>query len=203
MRLVVRLVGCVNMLLVTQKLLILDLDETLIYATETPLARRPDFVVGGAYAVYERPAVREFLAWCLANFEVAVWTSATTDYAHAILAQILPPQAELAFVWTRERCTPRYDYEAAEMIWEKKLAKLRRRGKYRLENVIVIDDCWQMWRCSYGNLVAVIPYHGASQDDELQQLMRYLATLKEAANVRQVEKRGWRQRLAIESGNFS
>jgi NLI interacting factor-like phosphatase len=44
-------------------LLILDLDETLIYATEEPLQRVPDFIIG-PYAVYRRPYLTEFLTSC-------------------------------------------------------------------------------------------------------------------------------------------
>lgn len=43
-----------------KKLLILDLDETLFYATEEKLDREPDFVVG-QYFVYKRPFVGLFL----------------------------------------------------------------------------------------------------------------------------------------------
>jgi len=47
-------------------LLILDLDETLIYATETALDRPADFSVYG-YHVYRRPHLDAFLATC-ANY---------------------------------------------------------------------------------------------------------------------------------------
>jgi hypothetical protein len=42
------------MLKTKDKLLILDLDETLIYAAEIPLARSPDFLVYD-YHLYKRP----------------------------------------------------------------------------------------------------------------------------------------------------
>ena len=40
-------------------LLILDLDETLVYSIEEPLGRDHDFTVG-PYAVYRRPHLAEF-----------------------------------------------------------------------------------------------------------------------------------------------
>jgi RNA polymerase II subunit A small phosphatase-like protein len=52
-------------------LLILDLDETLIYATEVPLDRPADFVVYD-YHVYCRPGLAEFLQACARHFELAV-----------------------------------------------------------------------------------------------------------------------------------
>ena len=178
-----------------RKLLILDVDETLIFATEEPLSRIADFTVGNKYNVYKRPFVEQFLAWCFENFEVAVWTSATEDYAAEVLANIIPQtQSNLAFVWSRERCTPSLDVESRETFWEKKLTKLRRRG-YNLENVIVVDDTPQMWRNSYGNLVRVEPYLGEPEDGELKKLTLYLEVLKNVENIRKVEKRGWRNRL--------
>ena len=178
-----------------RKLLILDVDETLIFATEEPLSRVADFTVGNKYRVYKRPFVEQFLAWCFENFDVAVWTSATDDYAAEVLANIIPQtQNNLVFVWSRERCTPSLDVESRETFWEKKLTKLRRRG-YNLENVIVVDDTPQMWRNSYGNLVRVEPYLGETEDDELKKLTLYLDILKNVENVRKVEKRGWKNRL--------
>lgn len=58
------------------KLLILDLDETLIHGTEHPLERSPDFVVG-PYAVYKRPGLSDFLCRMSESFDLAVWTSST------------------------------------------------------------------------------------------------------------------------------
>lgn len=179
----------------TQKLLILDLDETLIHASEKQLSRESDFIVGNKYFVHKRPFVGNFLTWAFDNFQVAVWTSATDDYAAEIIENVFSGfQNKLSFVWSRERCTPSLDFESRETFWEKKLTKLGRRG-YKLENVIVVDDSPQMWRSSYGNLVTVKPYFGETEDDELEKLILYLDILKNVENVRKIEKRNWRNRL--------
>ncbi len=179
----------------TQKLLILDLDETLIHASEKRLSRESDFIVVNKYFVYKRPLVEKFLTWAFDNFKVAVWTSATENYAAEIVENVFSPfQNKLSFVWSRARCTTSLDFETRETFWEKKLTKLRRRG-YQLENVIVVDDSPQMWRNSYGNLVRVKPYFGEIDDDEFEKLMLYLDILKDVENVRKVEKRNWRNRV--------
>jgi TFIIF-interacting CTD phosphatase-like protein len=56
------------------KLLILDLDETLIHAAEKPLLQQANFSVYD-YHVYKRPYLDTFLTTCLDCFDVAVWTS--------------------------------------------------------------------------------------------------------------------------------
>lgn len=70
-----------------KKLLILDIDETLIYATEASLPRQANFLVG-QYHIYKRPFLDVFLKNCLDWFEVAVWTSSTPSYAIAIVSEI-------------------------------------------------------------------------------------------------------------------
>lgn len=63
-----------------KKLLILDLDETLVFAAERRLMRDADFRVG-PYHVYRRPGLADFLDRCYQRFEVAVWTSSSPLYA--------------------------------------------------------------------------------------------------------------------------
>ena len=96
------------------KLLILDLDETLIYATEEPLDRESDFRVG-PYYVYQRPHLEQFVTTCLGWFEVAVWTSSTRAYAIPVIEAIFPDPAALAFVWTSDRCSLAFDHELLEL----------------------------------------------------------------------------------------
>ena len=174
------------------KLLVLDLDETLIFASEAPLPRPADFFTG-RYHVYKRPFVDEFLQRVRAWFRLAVWTSSSPSYAKAVVGQLFPEPSDLAFVWASDRCTVVFDPDSLEHYKTKKLEKLRRKG-YRLESVIVVDDSPEKHRSAYGNLVRVSPYTGDPVDDELPKLMAYLEQLRHVPNVRGVEKRGWRTR---------
>lgn len=176
-----------------RKLLILDLDETLIYATEEKLEREADFIVG-QYFVYKRPFVESFLRFCFENFDVAVWTTATKSYAEEIFKNLLKENEVLQFLWTRERCTYEFDEELREPILVKKLAKVRRRN-CKLESVIVVDDSPNVWKSSYGNLVCVSKFKGDERDDELKLLPIYLEKLLNVSNVRKIEKRNWRNKI--------
>lgn len=51
------------------KLLVLDLDETLVFSTEQELHRSADLRVSG-YHVYKRPYLDAFLDYAFANFGV-------------------------------------------------------------------------------------------------------------------------------------
>ena len=184
-----------------KKLLILDLDETLIYARPHTLAGTPDFQVG-PYYIYKRPHLGEFLASCQHWFQVAIWTSASADYAAEVIQELFPDPERLSFVWTAERCTVRYDQEIGEHCARKNLKKIKRRG-YGLESVIVVDDSPEKWRQSYGNLVPVHPFLGDEDDDELKRLLPYLHFLKEQPNIRALDKRSWRSHALMNSAGIS
>jgi len=173
-----------------RKLLVLDLDETLVYATDRRLSTPEAFKVG-PYNAYLRPHLRPFLEFCAARFDVAVWTASSADYADAVATQLFGSRDRLKFLWSRARCTIRYDPDTQETYWVKDLKKIRRIG-YTLEQVIVIDDTAKKHERNYGNLVRVRPFEGQLDDDELLHLVRYLETLADVDDVRVVEKRGWR-----------
>lgn len=181
-----------------KKLLILDLDETLIYATETSLSRKADFLVE-PYYIYKRPFLDVFLKNCFDWFEVAVWTSSTPSYAIAIVSAIFEKPEALSFVWASDRCTVAYDIEWFEYYYRKNIKKVKRKG-YLLESIIAVDDTPQKWERSYGNLVRLHPFEGDENDDELKYLQLYLERLKSAGNIRSLEKRFWRNQLGRSIG---
>ena len=175
-----------------RQLLVLDLDETLIFATETPLNRSADFVVD-RFHVYKRPFVDEFLLRVRHSFELAVWTSSSSSYANPIVRALFPYPDELAFVWASDRCTAVFDPDTLQYHRTKKLEKLKRKG-YQLERVIVVDDSPETHRAAYGNLVRVHPYEGEMDDDELPKLGEYLDSLRTIENIRLVDTRHWHHR---------
>jgi RNA polymerase II subunit A small phosphatase-like protein len=175
-------------------LLVLDLDETLVHASEKPLAHVPDFTVA-PYSLYLRPGVQSFLEHAAHHFRLAVWTSSSPLYARAVCNVLFPDPESLAFIWASDRCTMRRDLETDTWSNTKPLRKLRRRG-YDLDRVLVVDDSPEKHTRNYGNLIRVLPFEGDPHDDELSHLSRYLEQLSRVPNVRRIEKRNWRRRLA-------
>ena len=184
-------------------LLILDLDETLLHASDTRLARDADFRLFG-FHVYVRPHLARFLADCADRFHLAVWSSASDDYVQAMVKHIFPASLTPAFVWGRSRCTYSMDYRrvqedgfldpSSHFNYVKKLHKLRRHG-YRLERMLIVDDTPAKCVHNYGNAIYAKAYDGRADDDELLLLGRYLRTLADADNVRALEKRHWRSQV--------
>jgi carboxy-terminal domain RNA polymerase II polypeptide A small phosphatase len=178
-------------------LLVLDLDETLIHATEVCNSRPPDHVVF-QYGVYLRPGLGKFLEHVANVFRVAVWTSSSLDYAEQVCALIFAEPARLDFLWARDRCTVRHDWERQTSCYAKRLRKLRRYG-YDLKRVLVVDDSPEKHTHNYGNLVRIAPFCGDPADVELAHLARYLSHLSTQPNVRCIEKRGWRTNWASDA----
>jgi len=78
-------------------LLVLDLDETLVYSTKSRLFESEDFIVAD-YFVYKRPGLENFLKYIEQNFWVAIWTSSTEEYAEEVIKNILPQNYPLRFI---------------------------------------------------------------------------------------------------------
>lgn len=119
------------------KLLILDLDETLVHASERELERAADFRLVG-YHVYLRPHLQAFLDYAFAHFTVGVWTSSGQLYAEPLVDRLMPGRP-LAFLWSAPRCSTARDWETGGYTSQKRLGKLKRHG-FRLEQMIGIDD---------------------------------------------------------------
>jgi RNA polymerase II subunit A small phosphatase-like protein len=130
-------------------LLIMDLDEMLVYTTEESLERAHDFIVV-PYAVYKRPYLAEFLTSCSECFRLAVWSTATDDYMRSVVGRIKPLGVGPAFSWGCSRCVRRYDPNLLEDYFAKDLKKVRRIG-YSLERVLIDDDTPRKVRRHYGN----------------------------------------------------
>jgi carboxy-terminal domain RNA polymerase II polypeptide A small phosphatase len=176
------------------KLLILDLDETLIYSSETQLERPHHFTVD-SFFVYGRPGLSDFLTKCSQIFNLAVWTASSPDYANQILEKILPDRIHLEFVFTQERCSFNFNHESGRNEIIKSLAKIKRKG-YLLRDTIIVDDLPETFQKNYGNAILVSKYFGSLEDNELYLLFEYLNILGKEDDVRKIEKRNWRNRIS-------
>ena len=173
-----------------RSLLILDVDEVLIYSTEYIGEAEYDFEVA-TYCTRIRPFAKSFIKAVFNWYNVAVWSSATTDYLKFVLGKLIPNQEELQFVWARDRCTFRYDSMTGDHCFLKDLKKVKRRG-YDLNRILVVEDDPRATKRNYGNLIKVTPYYGNPHDRELSRLAEYLKDMSDVENVRKREKRNWR-----------
>jgi RNA polymerase II subunit A small phosphatase-like protein len=171
-------------------LLVLDLDETLIFASDAELARPCDVKLYGYY-LYKRPYLEQFLKNCATVYQIAIWSAGTEDYVTGAASLIFPDTVQPVFMWGRTRCVRRFDEEFKMYYYVKDLNKIRRKG-FDLKRVLVVDDIPITAQRNYGNAIYMLPYRGDPEDRELRLLWQYLDTLSHVENVRIFEKRGWR-----------
>ena len=179
------------------KLLILDIDETLIYSSETQLDQLPDFELNfelEKYFVYKRPGLSEFIASCNNWFRLAIWTASSSDYAREVIKNIFPDNIKLEFIFSRERCIFKINPELDVIETFKPLKKVKKKG-FSLDSVLIVDDIAQTFKYNYGNGILVKEYQGEVQDIELFLLLKYLEMISWEENVRIIDKRHWKNKV--------
>jgi TFIIF-interacting CTD phosphatase-like protein len=172
--------------------LILDLDETLFHATEIEFLDEMniphDFMMDDFYHVYLRPHLQDFLKTAFEYFDVAVWTSASQSYAEDIVKKIFPDN--LKFLYTREQCTKKLDYDTMEFVYLKNLKNLKKLG-YDINKLLIVDDSPEKVAQNYGNYIPITPFYGDQKDIQLKLLKDYIITLADRDDIRKLEKRNW------------
>jgi carboxy-terminal domain RNA polymerase II polypeptide A small phosphatase len=179
----------------SQRLLVIfDLDETLIHASESVQGEQTDFRSGSHNCII-RPFALSLVEECALRYDIAVWTSAGAEHAEAVVSAVFPDPSTLKFVWTTEQCTQRRDPLTYGLVELKDLSKVRRTGR-TLERTLAIDDSPEKHERNYGNLLRVKAWTGDPDDSELLDVAKYLRWIDQFDNVRKVEKRGWRTMTA-------
>lgn len=184
----------INMIKSPEKpLLILDLDETVIFSQHAQLPDVPVVTRSGGYFVHQRPHLPEFLAQVSQWYTLAIWTAASMDYAQDIAKNAFEGY-ELAFIWAYERCVLRRNFEIDAWVATKPLVKVKRSLGVSLSQMLILEDDPLKVQGNYGNAVYVEPFQGNPHDDDLLHLPAYLEELSGETNMRHIEKRGWKQR---------
>lgn len=178
----------------TDKLLILDIDETLIHSD----VLEPDFydfMVLNKYYTIKRPYIDDFLKYAFDNFTVGIFTSSTEDYAIEILNNLNVELDKLLFLWDREKCTSKFNYDMYTYNCVKKIDKVRKSFNWNINKMIIVDNDINSAIYNYGNLICVKDFLYDLKDVELNKLINYLEKIKNAENIRNIEKRGWSNNL--------
>lgn len=183
---------------IDRPLLILDLDEALVYTVEVdkPQPRgglTPDYVVGSCkHQVYRRPFLTEFLTAVWRHYNVAVWSSGGKDYVEQTISLIMEGFPQPLFVWSVPRCTRRFNHDTHEEYYIKDLKKVRKKG-YNPGRMLIVDDTPAKSERNYGCAVYIKEFNGEADDRELLYLAQYLESIADYPDFRTLEKRGWRK----------
>ena len=158
-----------------RRLVIFDLDETLVHATEARLPFEPDFEVP-PYFVYQRPHLHELLAFAAARFDLAVWSSSSNEYVAAVTKRLFGTTYPLKFAWSVERCVQREDPRTNNYVYIKDLRRVQSQG-YAVEHITIVDDSPEKVKRQPRSHLHVRPFNGERTDAELLAVKSALAAL--------------------------
>lgn len=182
-------------------LIILDIDETLVYASTEQLDYSHDFDTG-FYKIYKRPFLDDFLDLVFENFHVGFWSSASNGYVKKVVENLIGEEFHPKFVWARSRCTffirgsvKEKNSRESHFNYVKKLSKVEKKFGNKPNRMLIIDDTPHKAMHNMENAIIPKSWTGNRDDDELSKLANYLLKIKDVPDVRQIEKTNWRSEI--------
>ena len=169
-----------------KKMLILDLDETLVHSSLKPIQYKdhtlqPDIVLkvkfhSNYYNVYvlKRPYVDEFLIAMSKIYNLIIFTASVQEYADPLLDQ-LDKNKVIKLRYYRNSCTLNKEGK-----FVKDLSTLYK----DLNNVILLDNNPISYSYNKSNGLPIITWHSNKKDKELQKLIPVLEFLSKVKDVR-------------------
>jgi Dullard-like phosphatase family protein len=157
------------------KILCLDLDETLIHSSTFRLDRAP-FLHFDGYFVYKRPHVCDFLREVFSLFDIFIFTSSEKSYADTILKSLCPYIGE-----RYRRYSGSCDFVNGRL--RKNIGNFNR----GLNKVILVDDNREVQSFYPENVILLDPWTGRRDDNVLMEsLLPLLQRCEEEPDVRPV-----------------
>lgn len=146
----------------SKKILMLDLDETLI-TTETQNERQQ-------LRVLVRPYAREFIKHCSKHWNLALFTASTRKYAESIVQRLDPDGSALLDIISREFCIQHGLNFVKDLRVVTQVAP-------SLANVLLIDNKLAAFAFQPFNGLPILPFKGDPNDQELKDLTQVLQEL--------------------------
>jgi CTD small phosphatase-like protein 2 len=167
-----------------KKTLVLDLDETLIYAqmnaTKERLPTIGDKSEARSMKVMIRPYAEEFLKEMSKEFEIIIFTAAEKNYAESMINLLDPKQQYVSYILHREHCL-----RTKKGLLIKDLRIIKNRD---LKDMVIVDNFTPSFSFQLENGIPIITWKGESKDQELKYLMNYLLEAKKYFDMRLYNK---------------
>lgn len=174
---------------VGRKLLVLDMDETLVHATAPADGDyRLKVTEGFEIGLKLRPFVRDFLAKMSQMYEIAVFTSSQQAYADTVLNFLDPGNCLIHHRLYRQHCSFQAGTAAKD---------LRVFTGVDLRDIVICDNLISNFALQLENGVPVKTWTGAKDDKELVLLCQYLVRLAGVKDVREVNRETFKLSLRL------
>jgi CTD small phosphatase-like protein 2 len=167
-----------------RKLLVLDLDETLVHTSPKPEDGDVQLTVKSGSQEFQiglslRPHMQKCLQMANQLYEVAVFTSAQKAYADTVLDFLDPDVSLIHHRLYRQNCT-----------WQNgSVYKDLRIFQSDLKDTIICDNLISNFALQLDNGVPIKSWIGDKEDQELVFLMEYLEKMASAPDVRVINRR--------------
>lgn len=155
-----------------KKLLILDLDETLIHTDfdykfdkhDVYLKLTLEDNMESILPINIRPYLYEFLEFTTNHFEIAVFSASCKEYAEMITKHLDPDKRFFRYVFSRESC----------IIYKKLYLKFIDIFDVNPKNCVIVDNSLFSFAYNLSNGILVTSFYDDKDDDDLLSLKMYL-----------------------------
>jgi TFIIF-interacting CTD phosphatase-like protein len=151
-----------------KKLLVLDIDSTLIFAK--PQEKQ--------YIVAKRPYLDEFMEYIFSAYDVALWTAGSSSYAKIIAEHVFPQYKErFKFIWSVDECETGNIFgglKPLRKLWSSDLAK---QNGWDEKNTLMVEDTPENCMFNEGNCLIVPKFTGEKGDETLRYLKIFLSRI--------------------------
>lgn len=169
---------------VHKKVLILDMDETLIHCVDDIQTQNPDVILEIDFPGEEivcaginlRPFVLECLREATEIMQVVVFTASHQVYADAILDHLDPDKTLFSHRMYRQHCV-----QTPEGYYVKDLRVILNRD---LKDMVLVDNSVYSFAYQVDNGIPIISYYDNPDDEELLHLMFYIKSIVDCDDVR-------------------
>lgn len=172
----------------TKKILILDLDETLIHSDfngdyeyfDAEIIVKVDNLTQCFLKILIRPFTTEFLEFAKEHFNLVLFTASMQDYADAIVNYIDPLDEFFKLRLYRESCLEFKNFFIKDLsIFE----------TFGLKDMIIVDNCLYSFARNLKNGILIPSFYSDSEDRQLLVVKEYLETkMIDTKDIREVNE---------------
>ena len=177
----------------SKKILLLDLDETLIHADfakeyENDTKNPYDTIISfeseneiNNVGIFLRPGVKLFLENLSKFFEIGIFTASVSEYADEVIKFLDPENNFIKFKLYRQNCVNVNDIL--------KVKDLRILKNFDLKNVVLVDNNMYSFAAQLSNGILINSFYCNKNDNELYNVYGYLMNyIYQAEDVRKVNE---------------
>lgn len=157
-----------------KKLLVLDLDETLVHADFEGIFLNHDVVLsfsseGSTYTVgvFLRPGLHDFLQILKEKFDICIYTASSPAYADAIIDYLDPDKKIITRRLYRDDCI-----NINGTLFIKDISLLSK--EYQMKDIVIVDNSLYSFMNHISNGILINSFYYDKSDLELYSVMNYL-----------------------------